>query len=93
MDQQHGTSNHNEFPSHDPSFHEDLTRFEFDTATNTWRAMAKQYTVEQLAVLPCDYRKGWISSPPDLHLLLRMTTKKALYCWGTMVICGELSVG
>ena len=35
-----------------------------------------------LVVLPCDYRKGWISSPPDVDLALVTSVEQAKYCWG-----------
>ena len=61
---------------------EEMTRFKFNTTTNLWTLMANKYDVTSLAVLPCDYRKGWISSPPDVDLALVTKTDQSKYCWG-----------
>ena len=65
-----------------PMMTEELTRFQYNTTTELWTKLNKAYDVTSLCVLPCDYRKGWISSASDVDLALVTATEEPKYCWG-----------
>ena len=64
-----------------PIMTEKLRRYQYNSTTKLWSKINKFY-VTSLCVLPCDYRKGWIRSPPDVDLALITQTDVPKYCWG-----------